>query len=756
MMILSSMLCLAAIMSLVVGIKTKRQFCLFMLETLGCLLLMWDRYAYIYRGDASDMGFWMVRIANFLVYYLSLVLLMFFNGYLMQMFGDLKSGHPAKHRFLAVKIILTLGVVVLVISQFTGFYYTFDETNTYQRGPGFIVCYIAPTLTMLIHLDIVAQYYKNIYKNMRRMVLAFTSMTLLASILQIFAYGLSLTNMSVALLVLLLQVIDLLDLTKTAEKSEEAIAANEAKTSFLSNMSHEIRTPINAILGMNEMILRESRNESIVGYAENIQTAGRTLLGLVNDILDFSKIEAGKLEIIPVDYDLSSVINDLMIMAKSRAEAKGLTLELEIDGNVPKMLHGDEIRIKQIVTNLLTNAVKYTQEGKVTFCLGFEKLPEEENKVLLKFAVKDTGIGIKAEDIDKLFEEFQRIEEKRNRHIEGTGLGMAITAHLLDMMGSKIHVDSVYGEGSVFSFELKQDVMAWDPLGDYRFAYHAFRRKHERYRASFTAPNARILVVDDNELNLEVFRGLVKQLQVRVDTATRGREAVRLGREKKYDLIFLDHMMPDMDGIETLKEMQSTPEDRNIKTPMVCLTANAISGAREQYLEAGFNDYLTKPIDPLALEQMMIKYLPEERVIRNDRPAEAKKAAPKPMVPFADPLAPIRECPDIDLSLGIAHLGTEESYLPILEVFYNSAGERAAELQHLYEIEDYRTYTAKIHSLKCSIRILGAEKLSKKAQNLENAGLRGDTTYIVEHQKDFMDSFRQLIDQIAPVFRKKA
>ena len=753
MLVFSSMCGISAVFALVMGIKSQRQFSLLMEELGACLLLISDRLAYIYRGVPGTKAFWMVRISNFLVYFLSIFLLFFFNYYLKEMFFRNREGRPDLIRFRVVDILSVLGVVFLFIAQFTGLYYTFDANNTYTRAPGFIVCYIFPTLTMVIHLSIIVQYYKYLHKSMRLMLLFFTVLPLAASILQIFTYGISLSNMTLVGMVLLLLVIDLVDMSHTAARSRAAIAANEAKSSFLSSMSHEIRTPINAILGMNEMILRESRNESIVGYAENIQTAGRTLLGLVNDILDFSKIEAGKIEIIPVDYDLSSVINDLMIMAKSRAEAKGLELELKIDGNVPKMLHGDEIRIKQIITNLLTNGVKYTDKGKVIFSLGFERIGEE-NRVKLKVAVSDTGIGIREEDLPKLYQEFERIDEQRNRNIEGTGLGMAISLRMLRMMGSDLKVESVYGEGSTFSFELVQDVLSWEPLGDYRFAYHAFRRSHERYRAKFSAPDVRILVVDDNELNLEVFRGLVKQLQVRVDTANRGGEAVQMGRRKKYDLIFLDHMMPDMDGIQTLKEMRSNEDDLNSDTPTICLTANAISGAREQYLEAGFDDYLTKPIDPGALEDMMLKYLPEENVKRNDRPEEAKKPTVRQPIPFVDPLEPLRKCESIDLRLGIAHLGSEESYLPILEVFYNSAEEKAAELQLLYEIEDFRTYTSKMHSMKCSLRMLGAEMLSRKAQNLENAGMRGDVSYITEHQKDFMDDFYAMIAEIAPMFKK--
>ncbi|WP_303758253.1 response regulator, partial [Selenomonas ruminantium] len=381
------------------------------------------------------------------------------------------------------------------------------------------------------------------------------------------------------------------------QKAETAAAANEAKSTFLSNMSHEIRTPINAVLGMNEMILRESREPNVIEYAENIHTAGSTLLGLINDILDFSKIEAGKMEIVPVDYDLSSVFNDLVNMIHTRADAKGLELLLDFDQETPKLLYGDEIRIKQVITNILTNAVKYTEKGSVTFSVKFERVPDDPDSVLLCVAVKDTGIGIKPEDMEKLFSKFERIEEKRNRNVEGTGLGMTITLNLLEKMGSSLQVESTYGVGSTFSFKLRQRVVKWEPLGDYKASYQELLKGHKKYREKFTAPEALVLMVDDNPMNLTVFKSLIKQTKVQVDTANDGDEGLLLAKEKKYDIIFLDHMMPGKDGIETLHELKKQESGPNRNTPVICLTANAISGAREQYIEAGFNDYLTKPID---------------------------------------------------------------------------------------------------------------------------------------------------------------
>ena len=401
------------------------------------------------------------------------------------------------------------------------------------------------------------------------------------------------------------------------EKQKEiADNANEAKSRFLANMSHEIRTPINAVLGFDEMILRETKEKSIRTYATDIMSAGRTLLSLINDILDLSKVEAGKMELIPVQYELSSLINDLNNMIKDRAAKKGLKFIVDVNAHIPHLLIGDEIRIRQCVMNILTNAVKYTEKGSVTMHVDFTEVKEDE--ICLIFSVEDTGIGMKQEDMEKLFSPYKRIEEKRNRLVEGTGLGMGITRGLLELMGSNLNVQSEYGKGTTVSFAVSQEVVSRDEIGDYVHRLDEANNGETVYRELFHAPNARILVVDDTEVNLTVIQNLLKKTKVCIDIALSGKDAIALANSNEYDVAFIDHMMPDMDGIETLMAFRNT--EKNRKTPAVALTANAILGARQMYLDAGFTDYLSKPVDGMKLERMLLGLLPKEKMEKSFMP----------------------------------------------------------------------------------------------------------------------------------------
>lgn len=537
------------------------------------------------------------------------------------------------------------------------------------------------------------------------------------------------------------------------EAKAVAEEASRAKSDFLANMSHEIRTPINAVLGMNEMILRESSDDVITTYASNIKSAGNSLLGIINDILDFSKIEAGKIEIISAEYSLLSVINDLVNMIRNRVDDKGLRLFLDFDPGLPKGLIGDEVRIKQVITNLLSNAVKYTEKGSITFGIKFEETGDDDGSIMLRIYVKDTGIGIKPEEIDKLFAEFERIEEKRNRNIEGTGLGMSITRNLLEMMGSTLNVESVYGEGSVFSFTLKQRVADRQPIGDYEATLSQQLMAREKHRERFFAPGARVLVVDDNEMNLMVFGSLIKQTRVKTDSAQSGDEGIALSEKTKYDMIFLDHMMPEKDGIETMCEIRGNAANPNVDTPMICLTANAISGARDEYIEAGFDDYLTKPIDTDKLEDIMLKYLPEELIdkysaVNEDPGDETGSDIPDELRALTGSM--------IDVKAGMKNSGDKGAYLGLLKIFYESIDEKTEELNCFFGENDLKNYTIKVHALKSSARIIGAADFGEEAQRLEEAGKAGNTDYIHSHHEGFIKEYAQFKALLSAVFPEDA
>ncbi len=533
---------------------------------------------------------------------------------------------------------------------------------------------------------------------------------------------------------------------------EKAVAeeATRAKSAFLANMSHEIRTPINAVLGLNEMILRESEDPGITEYSEGIRSAGHTLMGLVNNILDFTKIESGGMEIEPAGYDLSDTLNDMENMIRTRADDKGLKIILDFDRETPRFLYGDEQRIKQVMANILTNAVKYTEKGSVTFRVGYERLENVLDSVILKVSVEDTGIGIRSEDMGRLFNEFDRIDEKKTRNISGAGIGMNITRKLLEMMGSELKVESTYGSGSTFSFDLKQGVFRWVELGDYEAAHHQSMGKRKGYREKFVAPDAEVLVVDDNPMNLTVFKSLLKQTCIKIDTADDGFDAIKLSSEKKYDLIFLDHMMPEMDGIETLQELRTDPGNPNKKTTAICLTANAIAGARKEYISRGFDDYLSKPVDAEKLEQMILFYLPPERIqtVKEDNREEDGSIHENSL----KDLEPIWNCSEIHIDTGIGNSGSGEAYLPLLRIFYESIDDKAEEIERFYEKKDIKNYTIKVHALKSSAKLIGAIDLGKEAQELENAGKQEDTGYIEEHHRQFMENYLKFKTILKDVF----
>ena len=529
-----------------------------------------------------------------------------------------------------------------------------------------------------------------------------------------------------------------------AEKAKEiAQQANRAKSDFLANMSHEIRTPINAVLGIDEMILRESTDSKILEYASDIKQAGSMLLSLINDILDFSKIESGKMDIIPVDYDLGILLSDTIDMIRSRAEEKKLQLELNIESNTPVHLHGDEVRLRQIITNILTNAVKYTPEGIITLTVSGKKVSEKA--VQLYVSVKDTGIGIKEEDIGRLYDSFQRVDESRNRNIEGTGLGLSITMRLLNLMGSRLEVESAYGEGSDFYFYLEQEQLDDEILGEDIQKYcEKVRGEISVSTEQFYAPDAKILVVDDNEMNLKVFSGLLKNHGMQIDTAMSGKECLARIEQNAYHMIFMDHLMPEMDGVETLRQIRELKTNRSKDAVIIILTANAVSGAREMFLEEGFADYLSKPIIAVNLEKMIQKYLPEELLTNND--LEQKNKIPA----TSDEAA--RSAPSenglVSWEKGKAFfMGDEELYREMLQAFLESSS--AMELRQYYEESDFDNYRIKIHAMKANLANIGAMSVSDKAKQLELALVNeNNVSYVQENHDEFMKEYERVVSEV--------
>ncbi|MCR5790389.1 MAG: response regulator [Lachnospiraceae bacterium] len=411
------------------------------------------------------------------------------------------------------------------------------------------------------------------------------------------------------------------DLKRINDERQEAIDLSMAKTRFLASMSHEIRTPINAVLGMNEMILRENRDPVIADYARSVRSSGKMLLMLVNDVLDFSRIEAGKMEITNAAFKLSDLLHEILPMLKERADEKSLDLKIVIFGEVPDRLISDEFRIRQMLINLINNAIKYTDKGCVTLIVSGQY--EEDDSFLLKFSIRDTGRGISEEDQKHLFEAFSRADIKKNRNIEGTGLGLAIVKSIIDSMGGTIEVTSKYGEGSKFTLTLTAGVVDREPVRD------DFLNPEREESAGpvdeggdYLAKDAKVLAVDDTDMNLRIVSLFLKHVGIVPDQCNSGRKALAMCREKKYDLLLLDHMMPEMDGIETLRRIRSSEDSKNKDTVAIVLTANALSGSRSLYMEAGFADYLTKPIASDVLEQTVRKYLPPEKVVSAERNEE--------------------------------------------------------------------------------------------------------------------------------------
>ncbi len=540
------------------------------------------------------------------------------------------------------------------------------------------------------------------------------------------------------------------DLRRSREERQKVMEMSEAKTRFLASMSHEIRTPINAILGMNEMIIRENNDPVIDEYARSAKSSGKMLLMLVNDVLDFSKIEAGKMEITNAQYKLSSLIRDIYPMLKERADEKKLFLNVSVQGDVPNGQISDEFRIRQILINLINNAIKYTDSGFVFLEIGGRY--NKSGGFDLRLNVKDTGRGIREEDRKTLFDAFARADMNKNRDVEGTGLGLSIVKSIVDSMDGKIYVTSTYGEGSTFSviipvgvFDkkvLKPDFMD-DPEGS----------SANSDKCDFTAPDAKILAVDDNNSNLRIVTLFLKRTGIVPDTCDGGLKAIEMCRNKKYDLILLDHMMPDPDGMGTLDLIRSDSKSLNRDTTVVVLTANAVAGSRKMYLDAGFADYLTKPVDSAVLEQTVKKFLPPEKIIpvtdQTSGSADVNNGDEDGDGELYEIEKKLSGIEGLDVEVAMNNAGNDEVILDeVVSTIASGCDEMIESLRKALEDEDYDSYHRDTHSIKGLMATIGLSSLSERAKKHEFAARDMDTEFIKKDCEGFIEEYRKVCEKL--------
>lgn len=653
-------------------------------------------------------------------------------------FADQIQGRRYEKAYFIIKLLNVIEIVAVITLYCFGICELFDSFILMAGVLGVLLT----TVFVTVVLDVINHHIREYFATALALFVAGLVMLVLIVIYLYDGETFNITIAAIGLFVLLaITMVDTIrDIYILSQEKQEALKKSYAKSQFLANMSHEIRTPINTILGMNTMILRNSKDDKITEYSKDIQSAGKNLLSLINDILDFSKIESGKMELIYSEYDIIHILGDISATVKTMVKDKGLIFNLQIDERIPQKYCGDDIRLREILINVLTNAVKYTAEGSVTFSIDLEGI--EDEYALLHYSVKDTGMGIKPEDIDKLTKEYVRIDEIENKNIEGTGLGISIVVNLLRLMDSELLIDSVYGEGSNFHFIIRHKIMANDEVGDYQTKIDNLYRAGDE-KSDFVIPDARLLVVDDNKMNRRVFINLLSDMQCTIDEAESGEECLGLVQKYKYDIVFMDYMMPEMDGVQTLRCMKNLGDYINVNTPVVILTANAISGAREGYLKEGFDEYLSKPIDINKLGGIIAKYIKTDLRQSINKDNEKKEAGNLPIID------------GVNWDIALRNMGKIETLMSSIDEFLAISYVNITTLISMYakidcELDDFRI---KVHSMKSNAAMLGAVHVAGLAKYLEYAARDKDVDTIDRLMPVFEVQWKQLISDLKAEFK---
>lgn len=663
--------------------------------------------------------------------------------------------------------------ILLCLNLLTGCVFSISADEGYVHGQVYLTVYVVPLYLILCSGVILVRNFPKFRMWQKISIMVYLILGISGPALQMLFFpdvllGLFTVALGLVMMLFTMETPDYQKLVKTikelritkreAEKAKEeaeraketAQEANRAKTEFLANMSHEIRTPINAILGYNEIIMKETKESATAEYAVNVQAAGRTLLSIVNDILDFTNIDKGQLKLENTPYHVLSLLQDAITYAEYNAQKKNLELRVSIDEKLPRQLSGDIVRLRQVFNNLLSNAVKYTMEGYVELQVTWQQTSDASG--IMKVAVSDSGIGMKPEEVERISESFARFAPKQTRDIQGVGLGLTIVTRLLKLMDGELWVKSEAGAGSTFSFQIEQPIAEEQPIGRIEYQNSRSLLLQTEDEEEFTAPKARILSVDDNRMNLELFCGILKDTKISVDTAMNGAEALRLLEKNTYHIVFLDHMMPVMDGMETLKEIKERKLCPN--TPVIALTANAVAGEKEMYFDAGFADYLSKPIFGRQLKQMIRAWLPEELV------AAGKEAVVEQTgLPSGDEKPEQKEnwiaqlAAFLDTATGLAYCcDSEEFYKEMLGTYLDS--QKADSISDAYQEEDWESYRILVHALKSTSLSIGAVTVSEQAKALEMAAKEQDIVFIKEHHEPALEAYQKLLSQIHKVVRE--